>query len=126
MQGNGRNWREEERAGVTEPQPDEPAGSASEPGEPSTDQAGEGGVRAAGAADTFRLANPDFSFASLRGNAVLRGEYRSASTFSLVWIHHRSDPTSDGEFEFGRSFHRLAAAHGNHAFAVKFSYWWHP
>jgi hypothetical protein len=80
----------------------------------------------AGAASPFSIANPDFSFASLRGNAVLRWEYRPGSTLYLVWTQDRSDQSSDGDFEFGRSLGRLGRAKGNHIVAVKFSYWWHP
>jgi hypothetical protein len=80
----------------------------------------------AGAASPFSIANPDFSFVSLRGNAVLRWEYRPGSTLYLVWTQDRSDSGSDGEFEFGQSLRRLGQAKGNHVVAVKFSYWWHP
>ncbi len=80
----------------------------------------------AGAASPFSIGNPDFSFASLRGNAVLRWEYRPGSTFYLVWTQDRSDQSGDGDFEFGRSLRRLGQAKGNHVVAVKFSYWWHP
>jgi hypothetical protein len=80
----------------------------------------------AGAASAFSIANPDFSFASLRGNAVLRWEFRPGSTFYLVWTQDRSDQNADGDFEFGRSLRRLGRAKGNQVVAVKFSYWWHP
>lgn len=79
-----------------------------------------------GAASPFSIANPDFGFASLRGNAVLRWEFRPGSTVYLVWTQDRSDQSSDGEFGFGRSLGRLGKAKGNHIVAVKFSYWWHP
>jgi hypothetical protein len=77
-------------------------------------------------AQPFTLENPDFSLASLRGNAVLRWEYLPGSTLYLVWTQDRSDDVVDGEFRFGRSLRRLVEARGNNIFAVKVSYWWHP
>ena len=79
-----------------------------------------------GAAPALDLPNLDFSFASLRGNAVLRWEYLPGSTLFLVWTQDRSDFIGDGEFSLGRSLQRLGRATGNHIFAVKLSYWWHP
>jgi hypothetical protein len=75
---------------------------------------------------TFTVPNLDFSLASLRGNAVLRWEYTSGSTLYLVWTQDRSFSDADGEFRFGRSLHQLFGTRGNHIFAVKISYWWHP
>ncbi|MEO8635127.1 MAG: DUF5916 domain-containing protein [Gemmatimonadales bacterium] len=75
---------------------------------------------------TFAVPNLDFSFASLRGNAVLRWEYLTGSTLYLVWTQDRSDFAQDGDFRLGHSLSQLAQAHGNHIFAVKLSYWWHP
>jgi len=74
----------------------------------------------------FTFDNPDFSLASLRGNAVLRWEYLAGSTLYLVWTQDRADQVIDGEFQFGRSLRRLVDARGNNIFAVKVSYWWHP
>jgi hypothetical protein len=74
----------------------------------------------------FTFDNPDFSLASLRGNAVLRWEYLAGSTLYLVWTQDRADEVIDGEFQFGRSLRRLVEARGNNIFAVKVSYWWHP
>jgi len=74
----------------------------------------------------FSFGNPDFSFASLRGNAVLRWEYLAGSTLFLVWTQDRSDNGPDGDFQFNRSLRRLISARGNNVFAVKLSYWWHP
>ena len=75
---------------------------------------------------TFAVPNLDFSFASLRGNAVLRWEYVTGSTLYLVWTQDRSDFEQDGDFRLGHSLRQLGQAHGNHIFAVKLSYWWHP
>ena len=70
--------------------------------------------------------NPNFSLASLRGNAVLRWEYRPGSTIFFVWTQNRSDTVTDGKFRIGDGFDRLIGAPGNNVFLVKFSYWWRP
>ncbi len=79
-----------------------------------------------GAATEFSVPNLDFNYSSLRGNAVLRWEYLPGSTLYLVWTQDRSAFGTDGDFHLGRSVERLFEAHGNHIFAVKLSYWWHP
>jgi hypothetical protein len=70
--------------------------------------------------------NPNFSLASLRGNAVLRWEYRPGSTVFFVWTQNRSDTAVDGTFRVGDGLERLIGAPGNNVFLVKFSYWWSP
>lgn len=44
----------------------------------------------AGSAVPFSLADPNFHFASIRGNAVLRWEYLPGSTAYLVWTQRQS------------------------------------
>ena len=44
----------------------------------------------------FLLPNPDFNFKSLRGNAVLRWEYRPGSVLYLVWTQQRTDNEARG------------------------------
>jgi hypothetical protein len=70
--------------------------------------------------------NPNFSLASLRGNAVLRWEYRPGSTIFLVWTQNRSDTSLDGTFRVGDALDRLFSAAANNVFLVKLSYWWRP
>jgi len=79
---------------------------------------------AAGAAAAFDIDNPDFSFRSLRGNAVLRWEYRPGSTVYLVWTQSR------GNFEpyvsddsFSSNWSALRSAPGDNIFLIKFNYW---
>jgi hypothetical protein len=50
----------------------------------------------------YTFADPGFNVRSLRGNAVLRWEYRPGSTLFLVWQQQRSGFASDGDFRFGR------------------------
>ena len=70
--------------------------------------------------------NPNFSLASLRGNAVLRWEYRPGSTIFFVWTQNRSDTITDGTFRVGDGLDRLFSAAANNVFLLKFSYWWRP
>ncbi len=70
--------------------------------------------------------NPNFSLASLRGNAVLRWEYRPGSTIFFVWTQNRSDTITDGTFRLGDGLDRLFSSASNNVFLVKFSYWWRP
>jgi len=71
----------------------------------------------------FALSNPDFNFKSLRGNAVLRWEYRPGSVLYLVWTQQRTDSESLGELQFGRSARRLVDAQADDIFLVKATYY---
>jgi hypothetical protein len=81
---------------------------------------------AAGPAAGQEIDDPNFSLASLRGNAVLRWEYSPGSTLFLVWTQNRSDTESMGTFRTGRALDRLFGAAGDNIFLVKLSYWWNP
>ncbi len=71
----------------------------------------------------YVFSNPDFSFKSLRGNAVLRWEYRPGSALYLVWTQNRSDNENFGDFEFNHSLTRLWDAKPDNIFMLKFTYW---
>jgi hypothetical protein len=77
----------------------------------------------AGPAAPFTFSNPDFNFTSIRGNAVLRWEYRPGSTLYLVWTRSSSGNLNDGRFRFGRSFDRLFEGEADNIFMLKFNYW---
>ena len=81
---------------------------------------------ASGPATAEEIDDPNFSLASLRGNAVLRWEYSPGSTLFLVWTQNRSDNESIGTFRTGRALDRLWGAAGDNIFLVKLSYWWNP
>ncbi|MGI8818759.1 MAG: hypothetical protein ACR2HW_06420 [Gemmatimonadales bacterium] len=70
--------------------------------------------------------DPNFSLASLRGNAVLRWEYSAGSTLFLIWTQNRSDTETIGTFRTGRTLDRLVGAAGENIFLLKLSYWWNP
>ncbi|PYQ51264.1 MAG: hypothetical protein DMF78_13730 [Acidobacteria bacterium] len=79
-----------------------------------------------GPAPAFNIGTPDFNFKSLRGNLVLRWEFRPGSTAYAVWTQSRSDKEDGmGEFAFHHSVSRLFSARGDNIFLVKVAYSWH-
>jgi hypothetical protein len=85
-----------------------------------------------GPAPAFEVSNPDwgfgghpdFNFKSLRGNAVIRWEYRPGSTFFLVWTQDRNELAQHfGDFAVGRSFDRLVTVQPDNIFLAKVSYY---
>ena len=76
-----------------------------------------------GPADALTFDNPDFNFRSLRGNAVLRWEYRPGSTLFLVWTQSRSHIAPLGDFAFSRDVDALFGADADNIFLVKVNYW---
>jgi hypothetical protein len=70
--------------------------------------------------------NPDFSFKSIRGNAVLRWEMRPGSAAYFVWTQSREQSEPTGEFNLGRSFSGLMDAHADNIFMVKIAFGWTP
>jgi hypothetical protein len=61
---------------------------------------------------------------SLRGNAVLRWEYRPGSTLFLVWTQERSQSDTTGEFDFRSNVADLTRIQPNNVYLVKLSYYW--
>jgi hypothetical protein len=78
---------------------------------------------AAGPAPSYEVDNPDFNFRSLRGNAVLRWEYRPGSALFLVWQQGREGSESIGDFDFSRDWHGLLRIEPENVIAVKATYW---
>ena len=75
-----------------------------------------------GPAPQFTIANPDFNLLSLRGNLVLRWEYRPGSTLFVVWTHEQNGDGTTGDFVFHRDFSSLVRAPSTDIFLVKLSY----
>jgi Domain of unknown function (DUF5916)/Carbohydrate family 9 binding domain-like len=69
---------------------------------------------------------PSFDYGSLRGNAVLRWEYRPGSALFLVWTQQRDDFFNGiqgvGEFDFGPQSRRVFDAQADNVFMAKVSY----
>lgn len=77
-----------------------------------------------GPAAAFAVANPDFVTRSLRGNAVLRWEYRPGSTLFLVWTRTGSnDDGRLGNLDFSRDLDALFGAKSDNIFLVKVNFW---
>jgi hypothetical protein len=76
-----------------------------------------------GPADTLYIRRPDFTFRSLRGNAVLRWEFRPGSTLFLVWQQSRVLSDGRGRLDAGRDIDRLRRAPADNVFLMKVSYW---
>lgn len=77
----------------------------------------------AGAAPQFSIDNPDFRTHSLRGNAVVRWEYRPGSALYFVWQQSRSDFLPfEGDFQPRRETTAIFGRPSN-VFLVKATYW---
>jgi hypothetical protein len=79
----------------------------------------------AGPAPEIRFDDPDFTFRSLRGNAVLRWEYRPGSAIFFVWQQQRESESelTAGDFDFSRDFGAVFRKPGRNAFLIKATYW---
>ena len=75
---------------------------------------------------SFELPAPDFNVRSLRGNAVMRWEWRPGSTLYLAWQQTRNDFEPIGDFSTGRDLGALFGAAPDNIFLVKVSYWFNP
>jgi hypothetical protein len=71
----------------------------------------------------YRFVDPSFNLRSLRGNAVLRWEYRPGSALFVVWQQQRSAQEVFGDFQFGRDVGEIFQAPGRNIFLVKATYW---
>ncbi|MBC7844721.1 MAG: carbohydrate binding family 9 domain-containing protein [Gemmatimonadaceae bacterium] len=77
----------------------------------------------AGPAAPFTIGNQDFSVRALRGNAVLRWEYRPGSSLFFVWTQQREQQFDDVRTDVGAQALRTFSDPGRHVFLVKFSRW---
>lgn len=68
----------------------------------------------------------DFNLRSLRGNAVLRWEWRQGSTMYFAWQQRRSDFAPYGDFDLGRDHRALIGTRPDNVFLVKMNYWFNP
>jgi hypothetical protein len=77
----------------------------------------------AGAAAGFVIPPRDFTFRSLRGNAVLRWEYRPGSTLFLVWTRNGESSLGRGRIDFGEDSRALFRGPSQNIFLIKVNYW---
>jgi hypothetical protein len=76
-----------------------------------------------GPAPRFTFDDPNFSFRSLRGTAVLRYEYRPGSTLFFVWTQQRAGSSGFGDFDFHRDYSALLSDRPDNVFLIKATYW---
>jgi hypothetical protein len=76
-----------------------------------------------GATGMMTLDDPDFNIRSLRGNAVLRWEYRPGSALFFVWQQERYDNERMDGFRAGRDVGRLFREPARNVFLIKATYW---
>jgi hypothetical protein len=79
------------------------------------------GAATASSGTTFL--DPSFTLRSLRGNAVLRWEYRPGSTLYLVWTRSGESSLSRRSIAFGDDFGALFQGPSQNVFLIKVSYW---
>jgi hypothetical protein len=77
----------------------------------------------AGPASSFSVSDNDFVRRSLRGNAVLRWEWRPGSSLFVVWQQRRSGSIDTGRFEFGRDMNGIFDERPENVFVIKMNYW---
>ena len=68
----------------------------------------------------------DFNLRSLRGNAVLRWEWRPGSTLFFVWQQEREGLEYFGDFDGRREFSGIFDAPSRNVFLIKATYWLAP
>ena len=71
----------------------------------------------------FTFRDRSFALRSLRGNAVLRWEYRPGSTLFLVWTRSSESSLSRGTIDFGDDFGALWRGPSQNIFLIKVNYW---
>jgi uncharacterized protein DUF5916/cellulose/xylan binding protein with CBM9 domain len=77
----------------------------------------------AGPAPSFQITDPNFVFRALRGNAVLRWEYRPGSTLFLVWARSSDSSLSRGTIDFGSDSDALFRGPAQNIFLLKMNFW---
>jgi len=77
----------------------------------------------AGPAAGFVIPPLDFTFRSLRGNAVLRWEYHPGSTLYVVWTRSGESTLSRGRIDFGDDASALFRGPSQNIFLIKINYW---
>ncbi len=68
----------------------------------------------------------DFNLRSLRGNAVLRWEWRRGSTIFVAWQQRRVDVAPMGDFDFSRDRRALFGTRPDNIVVIKMNYWLNP
>jgi hypothetical protein len=83
-------------------------------------------IETPGGASVFTVPDRSFTTRSLRGNAVLRWEYRPGSTLYFVWQQERLSHDLMTPFGLDRAMGTLFDPRPNNVFVLKWSYWLNP
>ncbi|CAN5794054.1 hypothetical protein BH11GEM1_BH11GEM1_28920 [soil metagenome] len=75
---------------------------------------------------TGAVTSLNFTTRSLRGNAVLRWEYRPGSTFFLVWQQERLNPALIADFAVNDALRTLFDASASNTLVLKWTYYLNP
>ncbi|MEO5590455.1 MAG: DUF5916 domain-containing protein [Gemmatimonadaceae bacterium] len=75
---------------------------------------------------SFAVPQPDFNVGSLRGNAVLKWDWRQGSTMYLAWQQTRNSFQPVGDFGLSRDLDTLFGSTPDNIFLIKISYWLNP
>jgi hypothetical protein len=76
-----------------------------------------------GPSPSFDFQDPTFNVRNLRGNAVVRWEYRPGSALFVVWQQRRSDFEPIGDFRLGRDVGEIFKTVPTNILLVKATYW---
>ena len=76
-----------------------------------------------GPAPSFTFGDPTFNVRNLRGNAVIRWEYRPGSALFIVWQQSRSGFEPIGDFSAGRDVGEIFRSVPTNVFLIKATYW---
>jgi hypothetical protein len=76
-----------------------------------------------GPAASFSVGDPNFNVRSLRGNAVVRWEYRPGSALFFVWQQERSGFEPIGDFDARRDIGDIFNTIPTNVFLIKATYW---
>jgi hypothetical protein len=77
----------------------------------------------AAGAPSFTVAQPNFNVRSLRGNAVVRWDYRPGSSLYFVWQQQRSGFEPIGDFDGRRDVGAIFRTVPTNVFLLKATYW---
>jgi hypothetical protein len=80
-------------------------------------------IRATTPRGLMTFERPDYTFAELRSNAVLRWQYRPGSALFLVWSQERSHEVEATGFEPSPQARALLKRQGTNVFLIKVSHW---
>jgi hypothetical protein len=80
----------------------------------------------AGEGISFFVSEGDFNVRSLRGNAVLRWEWRPGSTLYLAWQQMRESFDPVGDFDLARDQRALFRTRPDDVLVLKINYWLNP